>query len=130
MKNIKVGLTLFKNFGLISFNESSQQVMKNVFQFILKALFVIETFKFLPRLFCSCRKTAWIINLNLTSNFIKPSSGKQIIKIHILPYISRSKNNQKMKLGQLTEYKRERHYSLKILEKMRQGDCSRPFFVF
>ena len=30
-------------------------------------------------------------------------SGKQTIAIHILPNISRSKNNQAMKVGQLTE---------------------------
>ena len=29
--------------------------------------------------------------------------GKQIIAIHITPYISRSKDNQTMKFGQLTE---------------------------
>ena len=31
--------------------------------------------------------------------------GKQTIAIHILPYISRSKDNQTMKFGQLTKYK-------------------------
>ena len=31
-------------------------------------------------------------------------SGKQTIAIHILPYISRSKDNQTMKFGQLIEY--------------------------
>ena len=30
--------------------------------------------------------------------------GKQTIAIHILPYISRSKDNQIMKLDKLTEY--------------------------
>ena len=30
--------------------------------------------------------------------------GKQIIAVHILPYISRSKNNQKAKFGQLIKY--------------------------
>ena len=30
--------------------------------------------------------------------------GKQTIAIHILPYISRSKDNQTMKFGQLIEY--------------------------
>ena len=30
--------------------------------------------------------------------------GKQTIAIHILPYISRIKDNQTVKLGQLTEY--------------------------
>ena len=30
--------------------------------------------------------------------------GKQTIAIHILPYISRSKDNQTMKFGQIIEY--------------------------
>ena len=30
--------------------------------------------------------------------------GKQTIAIHVLPNISRSKGNQTMKFGQLTEY--------------------------
>ena len=35
---------------------------------------------------------------------MKSQLGYQIIAIHILPYISRSKDNQAMKFGQLTEY--------------------------
>ena len=31
-------------------------------------------------------------------------TGKQIISVHILPNISRSKGNQTMKCGQLVEY--------------------------
>ena len=31
-------------------------------------------------------------------------TGQQIITIHILPNISRTKDNQEMKLGQLIEY--------------------------
>ena len=33
-----------------------------------------------------------------------PQPGKQTIAIHILPNISRSKGNQTMKFGQLTEF--------------------------
>ena len=33
------------------------------------------------------------------------STGKQIITLHMLPNISRSKGNQTMKSGQVTEYK-------------------------
>ena len=31
-------------------------------------------------------------------------TGQQIITIHVLPYISRSKGNQAMKFGQLIKY--------------------------
>ena len=34
-----------------------------------------------------------------------PSTGKQIVTIHILSDISRSKDNQAMKCSQLVEYK-------------------------
>ena len=33
-----------------------------------------------------------------------PQAGEQIIAIHILPNISRSKGNKAMKFGQLIEY--------------------------
>ena len=47
--------------------------------------------------------------------------GEQTIAIHILLNISRSKDKQTMKLGQLIEHKIEM-FSLKIMQKMRQGD--------
>ena len=41
--------------------------------------------------------------------------------IHVLPNISQSKGNQTIKLGQLTEHNKK-YISLKIIQKMRQGD--------
>ena len=38
------------------------------------------------------------------SKFMMPQTGKQIITIHILPNISRSKGNQAMEFYQLIEY--------------------------
>ena len=55
------------------------------------------------------------VNLNMTSQ-----TGKQIITIHILPNISRSKDNQTIKFGQLIEY--NVHFSSKIIQKVRRGD--------
>ena len=48
---------------------------------------------------------------------------KQIITIHILPNIWRSKGNQAMKFGQLTEYKTRNHFfeknhSQNVLKKL------------
>ena len=40
-----VGLPPSKKFILICFNESPSKLMKNVFYFILKALFVLKIFK-------------------------------------------------------------------------------------
>ena len=42
--------------------------------------------------------------LRLISKFMMSQTGKQIIAIHILPNISRSKDNQEMMFGQLTEH--------------------------
>ena len=52
------------------------------------------------------------VNLNMTSQ-----TGKQIITIHILPNISRSKGNQTIKFGQLIEY--NVYFSSKIIHKVR-----------
>ena len=38
------------------------------------------------------------------SKFMTPQTGKQTIAIHILSNISRNKNNQTMKIGQLIEH--------------------------
>ena len=43
--------------------------------------------------------------------------GLQTIAIHILPNISQSKGNQKMKFGQLIEYKKRNIYLQKLCGK-------------
>ena len=48
-------------------------------------------------------------------------TGQQIITIHILPTISRSKANQAMEFSQVIEYN-VINILLKTMEKMRQGD--------
>ena len=60
-------------------------------------------FKFLSRLFGHVGKRFDKKVKGLIS-FMAPQTGKQIITIHILPNISRSKGNQAMKFGQLIEY--------------------------
>ena len=44
-------------------------------------------------------------------------SGLQTIAIQILPYISQSKDNQTMKLGQLIEYNKKNIFLQKMCEK-------------
>ena len=68
-------------------------MMENAFYFILKGLFVLEIFTFLSH-FLS----------RLISKFKTSQTGQQIITLHILPNISRSKDDQIMKFGQLIEY--------------------------
>ena len=90
-KKLKVGLSPCKKSFFICFNESPLNMMKNVFLFhISKALFTLKIFKILYWLW-SYRKTALIRKLMLISKFVTSQTGQQVITIHILPNISRSK---------------------------------------
>ena len=57
-KIFKVGLSPSKKICVICLIESPLKMMKNVFYFILKALFVLKIFKFLSRIFGHAGKTA------------------------------------------------------------------------
>ena len=54
---VKVGLSPFKKNCAICLIESPLKMMKNVFYFNLKALFVLKIFKFLSQLFGHAEKT-------------------------------------------------------------------------
>ena len=99
----KIELSPFKK-CYICFNESPLKMTKNVFYFILKALFVLKIFKFLSSLFSTAEKlttlekkfkiydvAAWLTN-NYNANIAN---------------ISKSKDNQVMKFCQLIEYNRK-----------------------
>ena len=97
--------------------------MGNAFYFILK-LFV---FVFSPYLnFCPdilvMQKNVLLRKLRLISKFMTSQNGKQIIKIHILHNILRSKDNQAMEFGQLIEYTMRIYFFSKAMQKMSQGD--------
>ena len=77
--------------------------MKNAFYFMLKAHWVLPIFIFLICLFGYAEKP-FDNNAMVNSKFMTSQTGKQIITIHILPNISRSKANQATKFGQLIEY--------------------------
>ena len=49
-------------------------------------------------------------------------SGQQRIATHILFNISRIKGNQILKFGLLIEHPKEKYFSLKIMQKIRQGN--------
>ena len=59
-----------------------------------------------------------IRKIRLTSKFMTSQPGLQTVTIHVLPSISQSKGNQKMKLGQLIKYNK-RNIFLEKLQKMR-----------
>ena len=70
---------------------------------------------------CSYRKNG------LISEQTQP--GEQTVTIHILPNISRSKDNQTMKFGQLIEYNNNT-FLQKSCRKWGRETSSRSFFVF
>ena len=118
---LKLDSHLPKRFLFICFNESPSKLMKNAFYFILKALFVLEIFKLLSWLFVHVEKTAWLerwIDNGLT------------IKIHILPNISRSKDNQTLKFAQLTEHNKRNIFLRKSCRIWDRETSSRPLFLF
>ena len=80
---------------------------KNAFYFMLKALFVLEIFTVLSRLFGYVEKRLWLI-----SKFITSQTEQQITTIRILPNISKSKGNQKMKIFFL------KNYTQNVVEKL------------
>ena len=75
-------------------------------------------------LFISCEKLfLWLI-----SKLIKSQAGQQIITIHILLDIYRSKGNQTMKLGQLIEYNMKNIFLVKSYTKCGEEASLKPFY--
>ena len=81
--------------------EISLKMMKNVFYFMLKSLFVLEYF-------CLDYLVTWknglTRKLRLISKFMTSQTGPQRAAIHILPNILRIKPNRVIKFGQLIKY--------------------------
>ena len=78
--------------------------MEKVFYLMLKALFVPEIFRFLSWNFGYVEKR---IDKKVVVNFKiydVTHTDKQMITMHILLNVSRSKGNQTIKFGQLIEY--------------------------
>ena len=63
----------------------------------------------------------------LISNFKTSQPGYQTIAIHILANTSRSKGNQTMKFGQLTEYNMRNNFLKKTYSKCRGETIPRLF---
>ena len=68
---------------------------------IFKNTFFIEHFRWLLLVVW---ENGLIRMLRLITKFMTSQTGRQIITIHILPNISRSKGNRTMAFGQLIEY--------------------------
>ena len=75
--------------------------MKITFYLTLKNSLCSQDILVFVLIFWSCIKTAWLDNV---SKFMTSQPGKQIISIHILSNITRSKNIHGIKFGQLMQY--------------------------
>ena len=72
--------------------------------FYLKSSFCFQDILNFCPVFLVMQKNGLIRRLRLISKFMTSQTGKQIITTHILPNISRTKNNQTMKFGHAIEY--------------------------
>ena len=68
--------------------------------------------------------------IRLISKFMTLQPGQQTVTKDILPNISRSKDNQKMKLGQLIEYIKRNIFLQKLCRKQGRETSSRPLSDF
>ena len=107
--------------------ENSLKVMKNAFYFILKALFILEILSFLAWLFGFVEK--WLDKKAMVNfKFMAPYTGQQIITIHLIPNISRSKGNETWLVNKI---QRENINFLQKPCRKWVGETSfRPLFVF
>ena len=83
--------------------ESLLKMTKKAFYFTIKPLFVLKIFK-LCLYFSVMQENGLIGKIKLISKFMTSQPDQQAVKINILTNISRSKENQAMQFGQLTEY--------------------------
>ena len=68
-----------------------------------------------------------IRKIRLISKLMTSQPLKQKIEIHILPFISRIKHNQTVKLGQLIEYKMTKIFLEKSYPKCGRKTSPKPF---
>ena len=78
--------------------------MKNVFLFHLKRLLSFSRYLSFCLDFSFMYKNGLIRGIRLIFKCLTSQPGQQTIAIHKLPNISRSKGNQTIRHGQLTEY--------------------------
>ena len=99
----KVGLSPSKKNSVTCFTESSLKTMQKACYFILNS-FRSQDIQVFVMTFWSCWKNRLIRKIRLTAKFMTSQPGQQTIAILVLTYISWSKDNQTMKLGQLIKY--------------------------
>ena len=72
-------------------------------------------------------KNGLIRKIRLISKFMTSQPGKQAIAIHTFANIAKSKGNQTIKFGQLTEYNTRNIFLEKLYTEYGGETISRPF---
>ena len=127
---IKVGLSPSKKILCYLLDWKPLRSYEKCFLFHLKSSFCSQDILVFVTTFWWCRKNGFIKNISLTSKFMTSQPGLQTIPIHILPNISQSKDNQRKKFGQLTEYNKRNIFLQKLRGKWGRESSSRPLFIF
>ena len=101
-------------------------MMKNVFYFTIKILFVLKMIRFLSGIFAHVKKQ---LNQKDQTDFkiMASQPWKQTTSIHILSNTSRSKDNQAMKFGHLIEFNMTNIFLKKSSIKYSGETIPRPF---
>ena len=73
------------------------------------------------------KKNGLIRKIRLVLKFMKSQLGKKTFALHLLPNISRSKDNQRMKFGQLIEYNKKNILIEKSYRQCGGETIPRPF---
>ena len=114
---LKVHSRVWDNFWQL---KNPLKMMKNVYYFIWKTLFVLEIFTFLSWLFSYEEKNGFISRLSLIPKFMTSQTGQQIITIlHIAQHL------KAMKFGQ-----RKKYFSSKSCRKWGRETSCKPLFIF
>ena len=101
---VKFWLVLSKNVGFICSYENLLKMIKNIFYFNFNFFLFSRYLKFCPDRFSHVVKQLDGKAIRLILKFMMSSTVKQTITIHIFSNISRCKDNQTMKFGELIEY--------------------------
>ena len=94
---------------------------------MVKALFILKIFTFLSGLF-NCVRKRLDKKGNVNFKIYDVTTAQKIIKGHLFPNISRTKDNQAMKFGQLIEYKVNNIFHLKSCNESGRETSSRSLF--
>ena len=92
-------------------------MMKNASYFILKALFVLKNIYIFVLTFRSCRENGLIRKKSLISNLRRHNLVNKKLKYTYCPISHESKDNLKMKFGQLIEYNKRNIFLQKSCRK-------------